>query len=742
MPHFALIASIAANLITGMPAEAPDDGMKMGPPPPGYIKITGEPVPDWTPASMLGPSPNIWTELGPQPIIDEYWSGTDDASGRVISLAPHPSNANTVYAASASGGIWKTIDGGANWVPLTDELSTLNHGCVALDPSNPETVYVGTGEYTTRSTGDGLFRSTDGGATWAQIATSAQVGSTCSRILVDPSDPQTIHVSGGSGYARSTNGGTNWSMPFVAPNGVSDLAMKATDPDTLFLGQHGVGLFRSTNGGTNWSPLAGGLPTTDVNRIVLAASQSNADVIYTAIINGSSGLRGLYRSANGGTTWVDKTGTTPDFPSPQGWYDVFLIVDPRDEDVVYAGGVFPTYAVAGIIRTDDGGTSWTEVACAVPGNTASCLTSPNVHPDMQTAAFASNFDFWVGSDGGVWKRPDSTTNWINTNATLNVTQNYEIAVNQMDPIQVMGGTQDNGTVERQTAIEDWPQIFAGDGGYLAYDFDSPSRRYVTYVYLSVYRMVGGGITNISGPWSADRRAFISPLVMDPNDSDTLLGGTYRVWRTNNASTSATWTAISGDLTSGGGVVNAISVAEGNSNYIYTGSSDSKVFVSPGTGTFGDRSAGLPAGSVSEIVIDPSSAATAWVGFYNTSGPRLLKTVNGGANWTDVTGDLPTGVAVRALAIDFNSTPPLLIAGSGAGVWWSNDEGSSWTKDSTDLPNVNIGDLVIDPVNNTVFAGTYGRGVWRAAIEDLGGPEGIFTDGFESGDTSAWSASVP
>ncbi len=704
--------------------------MRMGPPPPGYIKITGEPVPDWTPAAMLEPNPNIWTPLGPRPIVDEYWSGSDDASGRVVSLAPHPTDPNTVYAAAASGGIWKTIDGGVNWTPLTDELSILNHGCVALDPSNPETVYVGTGEYSMRSTGDGLFRSTDGGATWERLATTSQVGVTCSRILVDPSDSLTLHVAGDPGYARSTDGGATWTMPFVTFRGVSDLAMKAGTPDTLWLGEHGVGLWRSTNGGATWSPLAGGLPTTGVNRIVLAAAPSAPNVVYTAIIDGSAGLRGVYRSDDGGDTWVVKP-NTPNFPSPQGWYDVFLGVDPRDENVVYGGGVFPTYAVAGIIRTTDGGNSWVDISCSVPGNPGSCLSSPNVHPDMHAIAFDADFDMWVGCDGGVWKRPDGTDDWINTSSTLVVTQNYEIAVNPLNPIQVLGGTQDNGTVERQQDIEGWPQVLGGDGGYLAYDFDDPNRRYTTYVYLSVYRLVGGSVANITGPWSGDRKNFIAPLVMDPNDSDTLLGGTYRIWRTNNASTAATWGTISGDLTVGGRL-NAIAVAVGNSEFIYSGSTDGKVFVKPGAGFFLDRSTGLPGGEVSEIVISPVDPDVGWVGFYNTSGPRVLATENAGASWMNVTGDLPAGVAARALAIDFQSSPPALLLGSGAGVWWSIDGGTSWTKDATDLPNVNVGDLVVDSDNGTVFVGTYGRGTWRASLADLvGGTEALYCFSVES-----------
>jgi photosystem II stability/assembly factor-like uncharacterized protein len=728
---------IGAIWLAGYQPPAGEPLEKMGPPPPGHPKIVGEPMPGWTRADQEAREgePMLWTQLGPRPIIEEYWSGTDDASGRVVSVAPHPAEAKTVYIAAASGGIWKTTDGGVSWIPLTDELPVLNHGCVAVDPSDPDTVYAGTGEYTTLSRGDGLFRSSDGGATWERIATKAEVGETCSRILVDPGDSETIHLSGGGGYARTSDGGLSWDRSFTSSR-ISDLAMGSGDPNTLFLGQHGGGIWRSLDGGESWTKLAGGLPTTGVQRILLATAPSEPNVIYTAIINASSGLRGLYRSADGGNTWTAKP-NTPDFPYPQGWYDAFLGVDPTDENTIYAGGVFPTYAVAGVIKSTDGGDSWVDISC--PG---SCLTEPNLHPDMHAIAFASDGTLWVGNDGGVWKSPDGGASWINTNATLNITQNYAIALSPADQTRVMGGTQDNGTVERQSNEEDWPQTVAGDGGFLAYDFDEPARRYTTYVRLSVYRLFGGSIVNISGPWSGDRRNFIAPLVMDPNDSATLYGGTYRVWRTQNASAAATWSAYSPDLTDGG-TLNAIAAAVGPSGVLYTGSSDGKVFVKPSeAAAWQDRSSGLPTGQVSDIVIDPADPAHAFVAFHNTSGERILETTTSGSSWADATGSLIDGVAARALAVDWRYEPPVLLVGSGAGVYWSTNLGGVWVKDGTDLPNVNVGDLAIDPSSGTITVGSYGRGAWRASIDALIGIEVVFSDGFESGDLSAWSAVLP
>ncbi|HUU82913.1 MAG TPA: hypothetical protein VM243_05350 [Phycisphaerae bacterium] len=707
-----LVALVGLALILGCQTAPVRQKTSYGPPPPGYIKIRGEAVPNWKPSDMLpglrSSSPLSWYSVGPKPITDEYWSGNDDASGRVVALAPHPTDPDTVYIGAASGGIWKTTDGGALWTTLTDELANLNHGALALDPSDPQVVYAGTGEYTTGSTGDGLFRSPDGGATWTRFATKAQVGSTCASVAVHPTDPLTVHVTGGSGYRRTTNGGASWTNGGFLGGSASALALNPVDPQIVFMGRHSDGVYRSTNGGTSFTRLTNGLPTTGIRRVLVALAPSNPDRVYTAFINSSSGLLGFYRSDDGGDSWTQMV-NTPDFPYPQGWYDAFVGVDPTDEDTVYCGGVFPSYAVAGVIKSTNGGTNWTDITYGTFGE--------QLHPDQHAIAFGPDGTIWIGNDGGVWKSNNGGDSWVNCNDTLNVTQNYAIALHPSDPVQMMTGTQDNGTIGRDADVLQWPQILGGDGGFLAYDFLYPTRRYVTYVYLSVYRFVGTSSSNISGPWGSDDDPvnFIAPLVMDPNDRYTLLGGTNRVWRTNNAHTSASWSAISTSTVAGGGTLNAIAVAEGASDTIYTGSSTGSVYVTTDASTWNDRSTGLPSGQVSDIMIDPVDPAVAYVASHNTAGARVLRTENYGVSWSDVTGDLPSGISARALAVDWRFDPPHLYAGSGVGVYSSADGGATWIKDGLDLPNVNIGDLAVDLVEGTITAATYGRGTWRAAL---------------------------
>ncbi|UCD75323.1 MAG: hypothetical protein JSV91_00090 [Phycisphaerales bacterium] len=693
----------------------------MGPPPPGYWKIVGGSVPGWRPEDMHGlrpgpRSPLSWEPLGPRPITYEYWSGYDDASGRVVGIAPHPTDPETCYIASASGGVWKTIDGGLLWTPITDELSNLNHGAIAIDPNNPDTVYVGTGEYTTGSNGDGLFRSTDGGVNWEHLAPVAQVGARFSGITVDPVNPDVIHLTTNFGYVRSTDGGGSWSVRLAGS--ASALALNPLNPSIIYVGRHNDGVYRSTNGGDSWVKLTNGLPASGVNRILIGISRSNPDVLYTAMSNGSH-VEGTYRTSDGGDYWT-KLVNTPDFAYPQAWYDMYVAVDPTDEDTVYCGGVSPIYTNAGIIKSTNGGVSWTEISAGVQGG--------QTHPDHHFMAFGPDGTIWEGNDGGVWKSNNGGLKWINTNATLTVTQNYTVGGNPQDNAQILGGTQDNGSIERVDDNEDWPQVIGGDGGFLAYDFEDPNIKYTTYVFLSVQRWIYGNYSNISGSWGNDPKNFIAPLVMDPNDSHTLLGGTNRVWRTLNAHTYANWDDISTAEVANGGTLNAIAVAVGDSDTIYTGSSKGTVWVTTDATNWNNRSTGLPGGQISDLILNPDNPASAYVSYSKNVLPRILRTDNYGVDWTDVTGDLPSGVAATALAIDWRFDPPGLYIGTGAGVWSSTDGGATWIKDENDLPNVNVGDLQIDTQRDTLIAGTYGRGTWRAALPSSPCPADVNADG--------------
>ncbi len=632
-----------------------------GPPPYRYWRILGDVVTDEMRAlewNLDTPAPMDWVFIGPRPVSNEYWSGTNNAGGRVVSIACHPSLAGTAYAASASGGIWKTTDTGANWTPVTDGSANLNHGVVTLDAAFPDAVYAGTGEYTTGSTGGGLLRSLDGGTTWSTVAGNATLGPTCSGLAVVPgksaASPAAIHWTGDNGYKRSVNGGASWTTPVAGS--CSSLVVDPVNTQRIFVAVRGGGIRRSLNGGSTFTTLAGGLPTTGFDRIVMAQCRGTPDVLYAAFASGGN-VAGFYRTADGGETWT-LLSATPNFAAPQAWYDLSVGVDPTNPNRVFCGGVSPLYATAGVIESSNGGQTWTEISGS----------GGQIHPDQHAIAFGADNTPWFGCDGGVWRRVGST--WSNRNATLAAIQNYTIHEHPNDAKRVMTGTQDNGMAGTATGSLVWPQLTAGDGGYGVYLNEVYTTLFTTYVYLRVYRKTGNTTTDISGPWSNDSREWIAPLVADLNGGTTIYGGTNRVWRNLSSLSggSATWTRA---RTNDGTRIAAISTRPGD--------------------------------PLTAVIVRNAS-----------SGVRVLRTLNA-LNWTSLTGTMPTGVTAKALAVDWDRGVPTLFVGSGAGVYTSFNAGAAWTKSGPDLPNVNIGQLEINRARRTIAVGTYGRGAWRSAL---------------------------
>ncbi len=718
-------ASLTAYAMIGCQATAPqlkdEDGRPLvsiacehprkragyGPPPYKYWRIIGGAVPKEGFAlenSQDAPGPMSWIFVGPRPVTSEYWSGNADAGGRVASIACHPTNAAIVYIGTASGGIWKTTNSGTNWTPLTDAMPTLNSGAVRIDRNFPETVYAGTGEYVSGSQGDGLYRSLNGGATWAPIATVSNVGYDCSGLEIisgsNASMPAAIHLTGSSGYRRSTNGGVTWtSGGFFA--GVSSLAVDRTNPQVVYIAKQSDGIYKSTNGGTSFTLLTGGLPTTGIRRIVLAMAPSASSTLYAAIVNTSGGLEGFYKTTDAGVTWTKLT-STPDFPKPQGSWDLSIGIDPTNANHLYCGGVSPVYQVAGVIESTDSGASWTEISAS----------GGQIHPDQQCIAFDANNVPWFGCDGGIWRR--SSGQWVNCNATLCAIQNYTISQHPNDPNRMMAGTQDNGANGTSTGSIAWEQIQAGDGGFGVYNAANFSTLYTTYVYLSIYRMVNTTQTNITGPWSGDTREWISPLVADANAANSLLGGTNRLWKNTAAMTTSNWTAISDTTVADGGTVTAISTVLGVANVIWVGNSKGGVWRTIDNGATWVRIRTNDNVRITTICSRPNSANEVFISRDAWTGARVLRTTNA-STWTDVTGSLPSSIRGKTLAVDWGRSVPTMYLGAGAGIYASFTLGASWVKNGTDLPNVNIGQLEIDATRRTIIAGTYGRGAWRSSM---------------------------
>ena len=556
-----------------------------------------------------------WTAIGPAPTgatpnTDVFGSN----SGRVTALAFDASN-NILYAGAAEGGLWKTADGGSTWAPLTDNQPSLAVGAIAIDPTRPQTLYVGTGEPNNNGDGyygAGILKTTDGGVSWTLLGADAATfgggryathyGTTISRIALDPNNAQHILVGASNGFWFSPDGGATWArtgLNVLGSRQVSNVVVdSSTSPSTVLVaygdsfGATGNGLYRSTDGGLTFGGArygAGGLPTgANVGRISLAQAPSRAQRLYFVAADPlSSASLGLWQSDDHGATWQRKTlaaaggadlfgaDSAPD--NQQGFYDQVIEVDPTNPDTVYVGGI-------NVWKSTDGGASFPDLTNVYTTNTFT------PHPDQHAILFHGGA-LYLGNDGGVYSSTDGEASWHDDNGNLAITQfcGGSTSANFTTNPVVWGGTQDNG-MQKYTSSMIWTKPFGGDGGFTANDPANPAVAYEEYVYLNINKTTDGGATwNPASaglnPNNSDNVLFIAPFVMDPSNANRLLAGTNYIYETTNGA--ATWTRISpslpADSTSYFGAVSAIAVAPSAPQTVYAGTGDGQIRVTTDDG---------------------------------------------------------------------------------------------------------------------------------------------------------------
>lgn len=690
-----------------------------------------------------------WSYLGPQPIQTPY---TDPlVSGRVTALAVDPQNADVVYLGGAQGGVWKTIDGGSNWTPLTDAQPSTAIGSLAIDPANHNVIYAGTGEENFSGDsyyGAGILKSTDAGATWAQLCWvfcgpvgpdsyyggGAHIGG----LAVSPANSQVLLAAvallGGDGVYRSSNGANSWTRVLTGAPGNAVLFDPANGNiayaamGAVFSGQT-EGVFKSTDGGQTWNPANGSagssLDLTKAGRIVLAIAPSSSNTLYASLGDVTNGtLLGFYKTTDGGAHWT-LLPATPDYCTFQCGYDNVVAVQPGNPNVVYAGGAYTTT----LVRSTDGGTSWSTLQSAQNGGF--------LHADMHALAFSSDGQtLYLGNDGGAYVTTQVTAaqpSFTALNNTLGLIQFYPgIANHPTNPNFVLGGTQDNGTV-LYSGVPAWDDVVCGDGGYAAIDFNTPATMYAACQQISIYRSTNSGsfgswISARGGINLADRVDFIPPLVMDPSNPQTLYFGTYRVYRTTNGA--ASWSAISPDLTGGDnffGVISTIAVAASNSNVVYIGALDGSVQVTSNAGAGAAatwtniKTVALPPRVITNVAVDPANSAVAYLAFsgfknFGDSLGHIFRTTNTGATWTDISGDLPN-IPVNYL-LTLTNAPNTLFAATDVGVFYTTNGGTHWTPLVNGLPRVAVLGLALQASSHKLRAATHGRGMWEIDINSV------------------------
>ncbi len=671
--------------------------------------------------------------------------GPINVGGRITDLVLDPSNQFTIYAGTASGGIFKTTTAGFEWTPIFDDEGAMSIGNLAIDPQNPQTLYAGTGEAngsfdSAAFPGDGIYKTTDGGNSWDNVGleNTDHIG----RIVIDPVNTERVFVAAtGTLYGKSTdrgvyrsiNGGTDWEQVlFISDStAVIDLAIHPTNPDIIFAaswerlrypfgriyGGPTSGIYRSTDGGDSWTKLTNnGLPVNDENtgRIGLYIAPSDPNQIYATYTTNpvTNQFSALYKSFNGGDTWFNMNADIGFVFSSFGWYFGNVRVAPDDPNEVYVMGV-------PLVQSMDGGVSFEEV-------------TDEMHVDFHALEFhPANPNFRViGNDGGIYVSQDGGNTWEHR-ANLPITQFYACELDEQNPERLYGGAQDNGTNRTLTGQDDdYERIFGGDGFYVIVDPIDNNFIYLEFQRGNIFRSTDGGDQfewAQDGIDDSDRKNWNTPIVMDKNNTSVLYTGTNHLYRSTDRA--EFWNQISPDLTdgqhpsgaSGFGTITTIDVAKTDPNFIYAGTDDGNVQMTPNGGnTWNNISAGLPDRHVTRVSVDPNDALTCYVtlsGYRNVDyQPHVLKTTDAGQTWTDVSGDLPE-VPANDIIIDPDNEGRLYLA-SDLGVWVSYNDGENWSILGMGLPNTVVCDLRLHQPTRTLLAGTYGRSFYTIDLNEV------------------------
>lgn len=728
--------------------------------------VVPTPVPSPTAAAVVSPTPTPSPSPTPDPMGSSVFTGLKFrsigpavTSGRINAFAVDPNDRSKYYAAAASGGVWKTVNGGTTWIPVFDNEGSFSIGAIAIDPKNTSTVWVGTGEHNSQRSvgyGDGVYRSDDGGKSWKNVGlkTSEHIG----KIAIDPRDSNIVFVAaqgplwsagGERGLYKTTDGGKTWKAVIsISENtGVTDVVIDPVNPDTMYAaswqrrrhfftlinGGPESAAYKSTDGGNTWSKLRSGIPPGDLGRIGLAISPVNTNVVY-ATIEASGNLSGIFRSNDRGATW-ERTSPT----IAQGMYYGQIAADPKNVDRIYIPNV--------IFQVSDDA-----------GRTQRPLGEKLKHVDNHAIwVDPNNTDYLlVGCDGGIYESLDRGANW-NFKSNLPIAQFYDVVVDNNLPFyHVYGGTQDNNSLggpartRNSSGIlnSDWYATNGGDGFHSQVDPTDSNIVYAASQNGGIVRFdkrTGDrvGIEPIEGKdVESQRYNWDTPFLISPHSNTRLYFAGHKLYKSDNRGDD--WKAISSDLSRGldrnalpvmgkiwgpdaieknvstalYGNASALSESPKKQGLLYVGTDDGLIQVTENDGQSWrkiDKIAGVPEASyVHRVLASQHDAATVYAIFNNHQNgdfkPYLMKSTDTGRNWVPVKGNLPERGSLYTIAED-HVDPNLLFVGTEFGVFFTLDGGSKWVQLKGGLPTIAVRDIAIQRTENDLVLATFGRGIY-------------------------------
>lgn len=680
-----------------------------------------------------------WRAIGPRPTNSFFPNNWGRTSGRINSIAISPADPRLVLLGAATGGVWRSEDGGETFVPVSDNQVDLAVGSIAFAPSNPRIVYAGMGDADNGYLGTGVLKSTDAGQTWQRISNNTlPTPGQIMRLEVDPTDANRVYVaqfvrlSNGtffsSGFFYSTDGGENWRRTLVGlPR---DFVLSPANAQTLYVGISRVdqgtnspaGVYRSTNGGETWSVAYTPFPsaTRDIRVAVTPAAPNN---VYAYV--GGTNAQGAFEtrfatSQDGGATWTSRIVTSQIDPN-QFTYNNYLAIDPQHANTIYVGA-------RDVYKTTDGGLTWANLNNNFTLANQYRPARSNAHPDQQTQAFVPNTPntFFIGNDGGLYKTTDGGRTFTAKNQSLSISQIVGMDISPFDPTATLIGTQDNGT-QLRLADGRWIEWATGDGGATLFHPKNARVFYTSYVRGSITRHdlarrseIDIGDERTFGEFSASPRINFYPPIKGTSDG-RLYFGSWRLFMSNDNGDTWYTPGWAVDLThDASDRINALGVSNASPDVIYTGSALGRVMVTrDGGDSWTDITIGLPTRTIKSITPDAKNPAVAYLTVSGYLTGHVFKTTNYGADWQDISGNLPD-IPTSAFLFD-PLAAGVLYVGTDIGVFRSTNDGQTWEVLKQGMPPVVVTALAAH-ASGLIQAATYGRGVYELNLKSAAAEE--------------------
>lgn len=652
---------------------------------------------------------NIWRPVGPASVPTN-----GGGAGRLTFLRYHPNNASIMYVGTPNGGLWKSTNAGQTWENQNDFLSIIGCSDLLIHPQGPDTMYLATGDNDHVSTySHGVWKSTDGGDTWNNtgLSVNPSSGLRIFKMGMDPQNPQVILAATTSGLRRTTNGGQTWTS--TTTGNFRDLERHPGNSQTWYAATT-TQLKVSNDNGATWTN-ANGIPN-GVGRIAVAVTEDNPDAVFLLIAKTDNGLLGVYKSTDSGQNFTQITDdqvnmlgydVTGNSTGGQAWYDLAFQVNPNDENEMFLGGI-------NVWATSNGGQSW-----AIKAHWYGANGNPYVHADIHGIEYSPDTEtIYIINDGGIFKTTNTGASFTDISSNLNISQQYKIAQASYTEDLMLAGHQDNGT-NRMQGFGNWKRVVGGDGMDCLIDY-SNNNRMIGSIQNGAHRSSTNGGDNFGNFCNGLKEGtWVSVVYQDPFNPDVIyVGGRDSLVKTTNFGQTYTMTPTGG---SGNIVEMAVSPSQQGLLFILQGTGNqSRILKSTDGGqNFTDITNNLPASNKVHLAVDPHNPDHLWVVFSSYSSVyKVWRTRDGGDNWENISSGLPN-VPCNVLFVQ-PQTDQNIYLGNDVGVFYRDSITETWMPFGDSLPTTEITDIDFYKATNSIVVGTYGRGIWRATAMNESG----------------------